>query len=215
MFTHRAPPVATERVATYREDPDRLTEWNQYVYGITAEATERVADFTSFSVLHDHLDDVVKSVGAYDTGFVLIDSLEELAVIQPTNALQFVKDLRANLCKGRLVPVVGGATYVFEDTGFPQTVRYFADGIVELDVREPAVEIGGDAPAEGAADPASATPQPGVATVADAATTGDAVDAGGFLERTVRVLKMQGVTVNTRRIPYEYERCRGMGLTDG
>lgn len=173
----------TERVTTYREDPARLTEWNRYVYGITAEATERVSDFTSFSVLHDHVDAVVEDVEAYDAGLVLIDSLDELAIIQPANALPFVKDLRADFCKGRLVTVVAGATFVFQDSGFPQNVRYFADGIVELDVVERG--DGADATAAGTAD-------------------------GRRFERTVRVLKMQGVKVDVERVPYEYER--GIGL---
>lgn len=176
----------TERVTTYREDPDRLTDWNRYVYRITAEVTERVADFTSFSVLHDHVDAVVESVDAYDSGLLLVDSLDELAVIQPANALPFVKDFRADFCKGRLVPVVAGTTYVFQDTGFPQNVRYFADGIVEFDTVE--------------GDPGAATP--------DATVAGTPDDR--LMKRTVRVLKMQGVKVNTERIPYEYER--GIGL---
>ena len=180
----------TERVTTYREDPDRLTEWNRYVYRNTADATERVADFTSFSVLHDHLDSVVEAVDAYDSGLLLVDSLDELAVIQSSNALPFVKDLRADFCKGRLVPVVGGATFVFPDTGFPQNVRYFADGIVEFDTVEGGVDAGdGD--------------------------DGGAAPADRRLERTVRVLKMQGVKVNTERVPYVYERGVGLVAADG
>lgn len=199
----------TERVTTYREDPDRLTDWNRYVYGITAEATERVSDFTSFSVLHDHVDAVVEDVEAYDAGLVLVDSLDELAIIQPANALPFVKDLRADFCKGRLVTVVAGATFVFQDTGFPQNVRYFADGIVELDALE------SDGPGM-----FPAQPQVAAAPVGDRGAAGSPQGGAGAthhggrtLERTVRVLKMQGVKVETEPIPYEYERGRGLVTT--
>lgn len=210
----------TDRVTTYRWDPDRLTDWNRYVYEITAEATARVSDFTSFSVLHDHLDTVVEAVDAYDAGLVLIDSLDELAVIQPTNALPFVKDLRADFCKGRLVPVLAGATYVFDDTGFPQNVRYFADGIVEFDTREGGVgaSAGPGGTATGSADAGAGV---GAGAGAGDGQGGDAPGAGvagpfdgGTLERTVRVLKMQGVKTWPRRIPYEFERGVGLVPTD-
>ncbi|MFB6140188.1 MAG: ATPase domain-containing protein [Halosimplex sp.] len=225
----------TERLPAYREHR-HLTDWNQYVHDAVAESTTRITDFTSLSTVRSRLEDAVEALEMYDSGTVVIDSLDELGVTtQPIHAMNFVKDLRAGLCKGRDVPVFAGSTYVFPDTGFPQTVRYVADGVVELNAwRQNQVETtaaAGVAPAGGddydpVADTDGGTADDPTADPDDG-TTGETGDgrrgsvprgtggrpANGEIDRKhVHVTHMRGVETRARPLPYEFRPGDGLVL---
>ncbi|PSQ28742.1 hypothetical protein BRD03_02065 [Halobacteriales archaeon QS_9_68_17] len=53
---------------------------------------------------------------------VVVDSLTEFGtLVQPVQTYDFVKDVRADVCKGRFVPILAGATYTGESGTFPTT----------------------------------------------------------------------------------------------
>lgn len=123
---------------TYRvDDRDRLftrmDEWNQFLHRVTAAVTTTVRDPSDTSELRNKLDNCLEAQSMSDTGIVVIDSLTEFGtLVQPVQAYDFVKNIRADVCKGRFVTVFAGATYAGEDDVFPHNMGYVVDGIVDL-----------------------------------------------------------------------------------
>ncbi|NHN60698.1 MULTISPECIES: RAD55 family ATPase [Halorussus] len=131
---------------TYRmDDPDRermferMDEWNLHVYGITKSVTQTVRDPSDVSELHNKLDNCLEALGMSDRGIVVVDSLTEFgSLVQPVRAYNFVKDVRADVCKGRFVPVFAGASFTgaSEEVRFPHDLGYAVDGIVDMQVND-------------------------------------------------------------------------------
>jgi len=125
----------TYRVGDRDRMHDRMSAWNQHLRRVTEPATESVRDPSDMSELANKLDNCLEAESMVDTGLVLIDSLTELgALVQPVRAYNFVKDLRADVCKGRFVPVFAGATFSGESGSFPHDLDYLVDGIVDLEL---------------------------------------------------------------------------------
>lgn len=131
---------------TYRVDDrdrmaDRMNSWNSHLRTVAADATTTVRDPTEIRELRSRLDSEMEALDMQDQGIVVIDSLTELGtLVQPVQAYNFVKDVRADLCKGRFVPVFAGATITGEPEGFPHDLDYMVDGIVEMRLSEELVE---------------------------------------------------------------------------
>jgi KaiC/GvpD/RAD55 family RecA-like ATPase len=130
---------------TYRmEDPDRmrdrLSDWNRHLHEVADAATATVRDPTDMGEVANKLDNHLSENELNDCGAVLIDSLTELGtLVQPIQAYDVVKDLRADVCKGRFVPIFAGAT--FRDDGeFPHDLSYMVDGVVDLELDGQTVE---------------------------------------------------------------------------
>jgi KaiC/GvpD/RAD55 family RecA-like ATPase/YHS domain-containing protein len=128
----------TYRVADRDRMLDRMDEWNQHLHAVTKDATTTVRDPTDLGEVSNKLDNTLEDRGMVDDGLVLIDSLTELGtLVQPVRAYDFVKDLRADVCKGRFVPVFAGATRHAGDVDqFPHDLSYVVDGLVELRLNE-------------------------------------------------------------------------------
>jgi KaiC/GvpD/RAD55 family RecA-like ATPase len=131
---------------TYRlDDPerrrDRMNEWNRFLESVVRDATTTVRDASDTRELHNKLDTCLDAREMVDTGVVLVDSLTELGtLVQPVRAYDFVKDLRADVCKGRFVPVFAGATYAGDGDAFPHDLDYTADGVVDMELNGETVE---------------------------------------------------------------------------
>jgi archaellum biogenesis ATPase FlaH len=82
--------------------------------------------------VHSRIDSIAEDLEMRGQGIVLIDSLYELGTLtQSVHAHTFVKDIRADLSKGRFVPVFGGASTTVDDE-FPHSMAYLFDGLIEL-----------------------------------------------------------------------------------
>lgn len=133
---------------TYRmEDRDRMYErmndWNKHIHDAAAPATTTVQDPTDTRVIQSHLDRCLSERDVHDTGVVVIDSLTEVgSLVQPVQAYTFVKGIRADVCKGRFVPVFAAATLTEGRDAFPHDLDYIVDGVVELQLNEELVEQG-------------------------------------------------------------------------
>ncbi|WP_152436551.1 RAD55 family ATPase [Halosimplex carlsbadense] len=120
---------------------ERLNDWNGFLSEAAAEATTQVRDPTELGELHNRIDDVLEERGMEDRGIVVVDSLTEFgSLVQPVQAYDFLKDVRAEVCKSRFVPIYAGATVTGEHQGFPHDLNYMVDGIVELNLDEDLVE---------------------------------------------------------------------------
>ena len=131
---------------TYRVDDrdrmfDRMNSWNTHLSEVAESATTRVRDPTESTELSSRLDSALEEKDMHDEGIVVIDSLTELGtLIQHVQAYNFVKDVRADVCKGRFVPIFAGATLTTEEETFPHDLKYMVDGIVEMRLNEEIVE---------------------------------------------------------------------------
>ncbi|NEU59120.1 ATPase domain-containing protein [Halorussus sp. MSC15.2] len=127
---------------TYRMDDrdrermfERMDEWNRHIYGVTKSVTQTVRDPSDVTELHNKLDNCLEALSMSDRGIVVVDSLTEFGtLVQPVQAYNFVKDVRADVCKGRFVPVFAGGTFTGEEESFPHDLGYAVDGIVDMQV---------------------------------------------------------------------------------
>jgi KaiC/GvpD/RAD55 family RecA-like ATPase len=124
----------TPRLDDHERMYDRMNQWNRHLQQVSADATERVRDGADLRGVHNTLDGVLEDVGMTNRGVVVVDSLTEVgSLVQPVQAYDFVKDVRAEVCKGRYVPVFASATYQGDATAFPHDLEYAVDGIVQLE----------------------------------------------------------------------------------
>jgi len=122
----------TYRVSDRDRMFDRMNEWTSHIRRIARDVTKTVRDPSDVSELQNKLDGCLETLGMTDTGVVTIDSLTEFGtLVQPIQAYDCVKDVRADVCKGRFVPVFAGATITGEET-FPHDLGYAVDGIVDM-----------------------------------------------------------------------------------
>ncbi|WP_232343033.1 ATPase domain-containing protein [Halosimplex litoreum] len=116
---------------------ERLNDWNAFLSETAADATTQVRDPTELGELHNRLDDVLETRAMEDQGVVVIDSLTEFgSLVQPVQAYEFLRDVRAEVCKSRFVPMYAGATVTGANQQFPHDLNYVVDGIVELNLGE-------------------------------------------------------------------------------
>jgi len=131
---------------TYRLDDhdrmfDRMDDWNHHLATVAEDATTTARDPSATRQLENELDHCLGDLGMDDAGIVVIDSLTELGtLVQPVQAYDFVKNVRAEVCKGRFVPVFAGATRASEELEFPHDMGYMVDGIIEVRLNEDIVE---------------------------------------------------------------------------
>lgn len=120
---------------------ERMDPWNSHVWNVAEQSTETVRDPSDMGELQNRLDGALEDLGMQDEGIVVVDSLTELgSLVQPVQAYSFVKDVRADVCKGRFVPMFASATVSGDAEGFPHDLGYMADGIVEMHLNEDIVE---------------------------------------------------------------------------
>jgi KaiC/GvpD/RAD55 family RecA-like ATPase/YHS domain-containing protein len=130
------------RMADHGEPHGRASSWNAHLADAVAPATEIVRDPTDVEEVSNKLESVLDGSEGTDgewsaepmveSGIVVIDSLTEFGtLVQPVRAYDFVKDLRADVCKSRFVPVFAGATYGGDADAFPHDLAYVADGLVD------------------------------------------------------------------------------------
>lgn len=131
---------------TYRlDDADRIYQhmnaWNRHLHDAAQTATTSVRDATDVTNVANRLDRSLEAADMNDDGIVVIDSLTELgSLVQPVRAYDFLKGVRAEVCKGRFVPVFAGGTVMSDERGFPHDLGYMVDGIVDLRLTDELVE---------------------------------------------------------------------------
>lgn len=131
----------TYRVGDRDRMLSRMNDWNSHLWDVAAPETTAVRDPTNIGELENRLDDCLEGKAMADRGVVIIDTLTEFgSLVQPVRAYDFVKDLRAEVCKGRFVPVFAGATYAGDKEQFPHDLEYMFDGIVDLELNPEVVE---------------------------------------------------------------------------
>lgn len=133
---------------TYRlDDPEHMVrsmgDWNRHLHRVAELSTESVRDPSNpqavLNGIENGLDDVTGS--SEESGVVVIDSLTEFgSLVQPVQAYDFVKDLRAAVPKARTVPVFAGASRIGDGNDFPHDLGYIADGVIDLALSDEVVQ---------------------------------------------------------------------------
>jgi KaiC/GvpD/RAD55 family RecA-like ATPase len=131
---------------TYRVDDrkrmyERMNAWNTHIWDVAHDATTTVRDPSDMAQLQNRLDSALSAIDDQDHGIVVVDSLTELgSLVQPVQAYRFLKDVRADVCKGRFIPIFAGATVTNDGESFPHDMGYIVDGLIELRLNEDIIE---------------------------------------------------------------------------
>lgn len=124
---------------TYRVDNrtrmlDRMSAWNSHLQDVVMPETTTVRDPSDIRQVANQLDSCLEQAEMHNQGVVVLDSLTEFgSLVQPRPAYDFIKDVRADVCKGRFVPMFAGATG--DDEAFPHSLEYGFDGVIDLRLR--------------------------------------------------------------------------------
>ncbi|QLD86330.1 recombinase RecA [Natronomonas halophila] len=130
---------------TYRlDDADEMvrgmSDWTHHLHDVAMASTDTVRDPTNPQAVLNGLENCLDGMDD-DEGVVVIDSLTEFgSLVQPVQAYDFVKDLRASVCKARTVPVFVGASRIGNGDDFPHDLGYIADGVIDLVLDDSLVE---------------------------------------------------------------------------
>lgn len=133
----------TYRVEDRERMYDRMNDWNRHLQQVVAAATTTLQDPSDTRAIESQLDRSLSERNMHDSGVVVIDSLTELgSLVQPVQAYNFVKNLRADVCKGRFVPIFAAATLTEGSDSFPHDLDYIVDGVVEMQLNDELIEQG-------------------------------------------------------------------------
>jgi len=123
---------------TYRRDDGEegladVNEWNDHLATALEGSTSTVRDPSDTDELANKLHGVLDDLEMVERGAVVVDSLTELgAILQPVQAYGYVKTTRADVCKGRFVPIFAGAAHgPGENDSFPHDLEYVVDGVLD------------------------------------------------------------------------------------
>lgn len=131
----------TYRVEDRERMFDRMDDWSRHLHRVAADATTTIRDPTDLGEVQNKLDNALERREMVDDGLVIMDSLTELGtLVQPVQAYNFVKEVRADVCKGRFVPVFAGATRAGTGDAFPHDLSYVADGLIDLRLTDEIVD---------------------------------------------------------------------------
>jgi KaiC/GvpD/RAD55 family RecA-like ATPase len=131
----------TYRVEDRERLLDRMNAWNAHLQSVAGPETTTVREPDDVGQVLGAVDRCLRAKEMHDTGVVVVDSLTEVgALLQPVQAYDVVKDLRADVCKGRFVPVFAGATIGENGDAFPHDLEYIVDGVVEMGFNPDLVE---------------------------------------------------------------------------
>lgn len=123
-FTHRL------------EDRDAFestrNDWGQFVGGVAEDAVVAVRDPSDLREVANALEGALDDLEMTETGVAVLDSIDEVdTLVQDRLLHNFVKDVRATVCKARFVPMFASAT-TSGDRAYPIDDEYVFDGIVDL-----------------------------------------------------------------------------------
>lgn len=121
----------THRLDDREDFLEKRNEWSTFLGEAADDAIVEVRDPSDRREVANSLHRALDALEMTETGLVTIDSLDELeALLQEQLVHDFVKDIRATVCKARFVPIVAGATTAGQD-GYPED-EYVFDGIIDL-----------------------------------------------------------------------------------
>ncbi|RQG97952.1 RAD55 family ATPase [Natrarchaeobius chitinivorans] len=121
----------THRLADREGFLEARNEWTEFVSDAAGDAIVDVSDPGDVREVANTLLGTLEDLEMTETGLVVIDSLDELdALVQDQLVHNFLKDVRATVCKARYVPIFAGVSATGNES-VPDD-EYVVDGIVDL-----------------------------------------------------------------------------------
>jgi KaiC/GvpD/RAD55 family RecA-like ATPase len=126
----------TSRLREEHQTPSHQTDWNEFLEGFCDGAVTRVHETDNLVSVEDALHAQLVEMGMVGTGIVVIDSLNEVEIQGHESATeQFIKEVRADVCSRKFVPIFTSVTSSERDP-FVRDYRYLFDGIIGMRVNE-------------------------------------------------------------------------------
>ncbi|WP_254762060.1 RAD55 family ATPase [Natrinema marinum] len=121
----------THRLDDRDEFIDQRNEWAEFVGEAAEDAIVEVRDPSDRREVTHGIQRALEDLEMTETGLVTIDSLDELeSLLQREGVHDFLRGLRARVCKARFVPIVASAAATGEDDF--SAAEYVFDGIIDL-----------------------------------------------------------------------------------
>lgn len=133
----------THRLSDRQAFLSRLSDWHEFLTDPLTESTIEVRDPNDVREVERRFDDAIERLEASEAGAAVVDSLDEMGtMIQDVMVENFLKEVRADVCKRRFVPVFvgrcaddtvgGGNTERVGGGGLTSSLSYVADGVIDL-----------------------------------------------------------------------------------
>lgn len=132
----------THRLSDRSQFHSRKNRWNRFLLPIVREAHTEVRDPSDIREVESRLDDTIEKLSMAEGGVVILDSVDEVeSMIQDIRAENFIREVRADVCKSRFVPMYVGKTAgetdqsqsrAPEPTAGSTELAAVADGVVDL-----------------------------------------------------------------------------------
>lgn len=130
----------THRLREEHRTTDHQVEWNEYLDGFIEGSVATVRDPTNLRSVESNLHGALEDLDMHGTGLVVIDSLNEVELQgHELEMEQFVKEVRADVCNRKFVPIFASTTST-EDALYAREHSYLFDGIVDMRRSESVVE---------------------------------------------------------------------------
>jgi KaiC/GvpD/RAD55 family RecA-like ATPase len=122
----------TSRLRKEHQSPTHQTDWNEFLAGFLDGPVTRVHETDNLESMEDSLHTQLAEMQMVGTGIVTIDSLNEVDIQgHESGTEQFIKEVRADVCSRKFVPIFTSVTSSENDT-FARDYRYLFDGIVRM-----------------------------------------------------------------------------------
>lgn len=126
----------TSRLRKEHQSPTDQTDWNEFIAGFLDGSVSRIHETGNLESVEDSLHTQLVDMEMVSTGIVVIDSLNEVEIQgHESETEQFIKEVRADVCSRKFVPIFTSVTGS-ENDPFARDYRYLFDGIVEMRVDE-------------------------------------------------------------------------------
>jgi len=122
----------TNRLLEDHQDLERKVAWNEFLERFLEDTVEEIQDTSDLISIDNRLHSTLDSLDMVGTGVVVFDSLNELSLQNREHQTeQFIKEIRADLCKRLFVPIFASTTITQGET-FSSDRAYMFDGIVDM-----------------------------------------------------------------------------------
>lgn len=122
----------TSRLREEHQTPTHQAEWNEHLGAVLDDTVTMVRETGNLESVEDTLHSLLESMDMTGSGIVVIDSLNEVEIQgHESETEQFIKEIRADICSRKFVPIFTSLTST-ENDPFTRDYRYLFDGIVEM-----------------------------------------------------------------------------------
>ncbi len=122
----------TSRLREEHQHPEHQSEWNEFLGELLDDPVSIVRDTGDLMSVEDHLHEQLEQNDMIERGIVVIDSLNEVDIQgHESETEQFIKEVRADVCSRKFVPIVTSHSNT-ENDPLTRDYTYLFDGIIGM-----------------------------------------------------------------------------------